>query len=116
MQTNDSTYLLVPQKEKQTFIDIDADVESPSFIPVIVSLIIIVFVVIIIIMNECNNVVSKIHTRWNLIGTLVKSIGIMVAILLLNKKGQQNWVISLLCVDLFPLILFRDTSLYHIIG
>jgi hypothetical protein len=114
MQTNDSTYLLVPQKESQPFLNVDVD--KPSKIPIIISLIIIIVVVVIIILNEHNNVVTKVHTRWNLIGTLVKSIGIMIAILLLNKRGQQNWVISLLCVDLFPLILFRDTSLYHIIG
>ena len=115
MQANDSTYLIVPQKDNQTFTNIDSIDEEPSKIPFIISFIIFIFVVILIIMNECNNKISLLHTRWNLIGTLVKSIGIMIAIFLLNKKGQQNWIISLLCVDLFPLILFRDTSLYHII-
>jgi hypothetical protein len=107
--------LLVQQKDNKPIINIDNINEKPSNVPVIISFIIIIFVVAIIIMNEHNNKVSLLHTRWNLIGTLVKSIGILIAILLLNRKGQQNWVISLLCVDLFPLILFRDTSLYHIL-
>jgi hypothetical protein len=113
MQANDSTYLLVPQKDNQSFINVDN--EKPSKVPLVISFIIVIVVVVIMIMNERNNKVSLLHTRWNLIGTLVKSIGIMVAIFLLFRKGQQSWVISLLCVDLFPLILFRDTSLYHIL-
>ena len=103
MQTNDNTYLIIDEKKK------------PSTVPIIVSCLISGFIIILMIMNEYNNMTSKIHTRWNLIGTLFKSIGILIAILLLNKQGQQNWVISLLFVDLFPLILFRDTSLYHIL-
>jgi hypothetical protein len=118
MQANDSTYLLVPQKDNQSFLNVDNFNDTntkPSKVPLIISIIIVIIVIIIMIMNERNNKVSLLHTRWNLIGTLVKSIGIMIAIFLLFRRGQQSWVISLLCVDLFPLILFRDTSLYHIL-